>query len=112
MNILLTFGSEQLNPSSVLAVVKGAVLFGVSRDAFASRKLCYTYGIRSSTRFDVSNPIHKGLGDDGYLTYMINGSPVVYVAKIFNEFAKVGFVSFIVRCFCDQPCSRIENLYS
>ena len=79
--------------------MKGAVLFGVSRDAFASRKLRYTYGISVSRKFDESNPIHKGLGENGYTTFMINGDPVIHVNDMFYEFATVGFTSCVVNHF-------------
>jgi hypothetical protein len=90
------------------AVVKGAVLFGVSRDAFASRMLRYTYGISTNNRFDAANKIHTGLSPETYRTYMQNGSPVVYVTGMFQLFAAV-------RSLCRVPhrsCSKPESDYS
>jgi hypothetical protein len=69
--------------------VRGAVLFGVSCDAFASRMLRYTYGIQTRSRFDESNAHHKGLDADSYITCTAKGIPFVRVCGVFHTFAKV-----------------------
>jgi hypothetical protein len=65
------------------------VLFGVSRDAFASRMLRYTYGIALCSQFDESKPHHVGLDACRYRTIMKDGIPRVHVDNIFYRFAQV-----------------------
>jgi molecular chaperone DnaK (HSP70) len=65
------------------AVVKGAALYGLSHASFASRIARYTYGIKTCTTYDASNPRHSGCA-----TAVYDG--VQNVEDVFNAYVAKG----------------------
>jgi hypothetical protein len=73
------------------AVVKGAVLYGLSHAAFVSRIARYTYGINSCTTYNPADPRHKGCPTvlcsgvknvDGVFTAYVTKGENVAVGKV------------------------------
>ena len=54
-----------------LAVLRGAAMFGLNQDVFASRVARYSYGIAVAHEYDPTNPIHR----------KADGTPKIFMAK-------------------------------
>ena len=71
-----------------LAVLRGAVLFGVNQDVFASRVARFTYGFCQSEPYNAALPLHSIASPIVRETY--DGRKVPYVDDIFLPLVKVG----------------------
>jgi len=71
-----------------LAVLRGAVLFGVNQDVFASRVARFTYGFATSCQYDPALPLHS-IATPRVLE-QADGRKVPYVDDIFAPLVKVG----------------------
>ena len=71
-----------------LAVLRGAVLFGMNQDVFASRRARFTYGKGGTKLYDSSNPLHKAKGYKDRLN--VDGLPEKRVYDTFCPYVKVG----------------------